>query len=191
MSVLKRTPATTRVQGMGDALQRRRDAASPGRTVVTPFTFHDVTLHTLTVWATFMVLSLAYGCIRYPDTFRDTGGLPLLGATVVAYAVIALALTWLGAPFAWLLGWALSSVHRRWVHVVAFGLLGFVAGAVVTLIAAAGAPIAEPIRLIALIFAAVCGGCTALGRWATFRLRSRREAVSKRTGVSVSGVAGE
>jgi hypothetical protein len=161
---------------------------------VTAFTLHDVTLHTLTVWATFMVLSLAYGCIRYPDTFRDTGGLlPLLGATVVAYAVIALALTWLGAPFAWLLGWALRSVHRHWVHVVAFGVLGFVAGAVVALAAraaAAGAPIAPPILVLALIFAAVCGGCTAFARWVAFRLRRRREAVSERTVVSVGGVAG-
>lgn len=160
---------------------------------VTPFTLRDVTLHTLTVWATFMVLSLAYGCIRYPDTFRDTGALPLLGATVVAYAVIALALTWLGAPFAWLLGWALSSVRRRWVHVVAFGLLGFVAGGVASVVAAAaaaGAPIADPILLLALFFAAVCGGCTAFARWVAFRLRHRRRAMSERTGVSVGGVAG-
>ncbi|MFB7890978.1 hypothetical protein ACFC1I_02085 [Microbacterium sp. NPDC056044] len=158
---------------------------------VTPFTFLDVTLYTLTVWATFMVLSSAYGCIRYPDTFRDTGALPLLGATVVAYAVIALALTWLGAPFAWLLGWALRSVRRCWVHVVAFGLLGFVAGAMVAFaLAIVGwSSFAEPIRLLALFFAAVCGGCTAFARWVAFRLRSRREAVSEPTGVSVGGVA--
>ena len=159
-------------------------------TEMTQFTFRDVALHTLTVWATFMVLSLAYGSIRYPDTFRDTGALPLLGATVVAYAVIAVALTWLGAPFAWLLGWALRRVRRRWVHVVAFGLLGFVAGGVVSLAAAAGAPLAEPIQLLALFFAAVCGGCTAFARWVAFRLRSRRERVSERTGVSAGEVAG-
>lgn len=156
----------------------------------TPFTFRDVTLHTLTVWVTFMVLSLAYGSIRYPDTFRDTGVYPLLAYTAVVYAVIALALTWLGAPFAWLLGWALRRVRRRWVHVVAFGLLGFVAAAVVSLAAAAGAPLAEPIQLLALIFAAVCGGCTAFARWVAFRLRSRRESVSERTGVSAGEVAG-
>lgn len=159
----------------------------------TPFTFRDVTLHTLTVWVTFMVLSLAYGSIRYPDTFRDTGVYPLLAYTAVVYAVIALALTWLGAPFAWLLGWALRGVRRRWVHVVAFGLLGFVAGGVVSLAAAAAAaraPIAEPILLLALIFAAVCGGCTAFARWVAFRLRSRRERVSERTGVSAGEVAG-
>lgn len=171
-------------------MQRPRDAASPDPTDVTPFTFRDVTLHTLTAWATFLIPSLAYGCSRYPDTFRDTGALPLLGATVVAYAVIVLALTWLGAPFAWLLGWTLRSVRRRWVHVVAFGLLGFVAGAVVASVAAAGVPMAEPIRLLALFFAAVCGGCTAFARWMAFRLRGRREAVSGRTSVSVGGVAG-
>ncbi|MFF2487228.1 hypothetical protein ACFVSU_12555 [Microbacterium sp. NPDC058062] len=157
---------------------------------MTPFTFRDVTFYTLTVWATFLVLSLAYGAIRYPDTFRDTGALPLLGATVVAYAVIALALTWLGAPFAWLLGWALRGVHRRWVHVVAFGLLGFVAAAVIALVAAAGAPISGSILLLSVIVAPVCGGCTAFARWVAFRLRDRRRAMSERAGVSVDRVAG-
>lgn len=159
---------------------------------VTPFTLTDVAIHTLTLWATFVTLSLVYGCIRYPGTFHATGPdeYGLLAGVVLAYALVALALAWLGAPLAWLLGRALRSVRRHWVHVVAFGLLGFVAGAVIMLATATGAPTSEPIRPRTLIFAAVCGGCTAFARWMAFRLRSRREAVSARADVIASGVAG-
>lgn len=155
-------------------------ATQAPQTRVVPFTARDVVWHTLTVWATLMVLTLVYLAITSPDFLSDTSSYGFFSSIAFGYAVIAFALTWLGAPLAWLLARALRSVHRVWVHLLAFGVLGFGAGLAVAFALVVVGPMAESAPLFAVILAAVCGACTAFGRWVAFRLRRRREATRAR-----------
>lgn len=73
----------------------------------------------------------------------------------------------------------LRSVPDLWVHILAFGLLGYIAGLVVTFAPfLGGGAIAESGTLFALIIAVVCGLCTAAGRFVAYWLRQRRRETS-------------
>lgn len=154
----------------------RTTAAPPTADIATPFTARDVMSHTMTVWAAFVVPSAVYLVFAFWDGFGVSGAVGMFLFIVFAFAVITLVLALLGAPLAWLLGRALRRVTRSWVHLVAFGLLGAIAGAVVTATPIIYWVFPNADALFAAGVAAVCGLCTAFGRWLAFHLRRRRKA---------------
>lgn len=145
-----------------------------------PFTFRDLTVHTFATWGVFMAIAMIYSSIAFRSGFFVLGDMPFIGqlaSVATAVGIVSLVMTWLGAPFAWLLARLMRQVRPVWLHVLAFGSLGFAAGLVVTFTPfLGGGPIAASGELFAVLVAVVCGICCAFGRWVAHRLRRRREA---------------
>jgi hypothetical protein len=145
--------------------------------VAVPFTARDVTIHTLTVWAVFMVIALVYSTIAFRDglfVLGDMGPVGQVATIVTVIGVCAFVLVWVGALFAWLLGLALRNVSSIGIHIAAFGVLGAAAGLVFTFSALVTGPIAEAPWLFVGAMALICGGCAAIGRYVAYRVRVRR-----------------
>lgn len=151
------------------------------------FTGRDLTIHTFATWALFMVVAMVWvgqGISR--ETLSDWWS--VFSFAIAMVSISSLILCWIGAVPAALLARALRSVPSIPLHVVAFGLIGFVACLVLVLLMPAltrmtvdGEDSATTLGLCAL-----SGVCCAGGRAVAAWRRSARESRSLRRAATSS-----
>lgn len=144
------------------------------------FEKRDLVRHTWTTWIVFSVgFVLWYGGGQLVSG-RTGPGLDMLVIFSLIAVISALALVWIGAPLAWLVGRALRHVDSVAVHLLSFAALGAVGCFVLLAIFLWEQP--EALFAIATLLSCLgCAACAGIGRFVAFRLRRRDDA--RRIGV--------
>lgn len=148
---------------------------------VHPFRGGDLFWFVTLAWAALVCAVLAL--MNSPGTYIAPG---LEGFLFTAIAVVSLLITWAAAPIAWLLGRALRRVRPIGLHVVVFGVVAFIIGAILGAVASSSARTSG--EEASIVVGAVCAACAVVGRvgafiarWATgLRRRTRSEARERR-----------